>query len=159
MQLNARLNIISHNCLSRHSFLDSVYAHSTVGDSFWWWIAVHNFFLLSVIFILFFIYSGFPGTGSITSSSVEPANFGDTYQHPQSISDDENEPMETEDDLLDSFKMVRRNGKKHFCKCKRGPVGPPGSPGIEGLRGNSDLIIISYELIGHLGHLIHKLMK
>ena len=94
--------------------------------------------MLSAIFILFFIHSGFPGTGSITSSSVEPANFGDTYQHPQSISDDENEPMETEDDLLDSFKMVRRNGKKHFCKCKRGPVGPPGSPGIEGLRGISD---------------------
>ncbi len=37
--------------------------------------------------------------------------------------------------LFSAFKMVRRNGKKHFCKCKRGPVGHPGAPGIEGPRG------------------------
>ena len=66
------------------------------------------------------------------------ADFGDAYQHPQSINnndDDEDEIPDSENDSLDSFKMVRRNGKKHFCKCKRGPVGPPGSPGMEGPRG------------------------
>ena len=69
------------------------------------------------------------------------ADFGDAYQHPQSVNnndDDDNEDDEipdSENDSLDSFKMVRRNGKKHFCKCKRGPVGPPGSPGMEGPRG------------------------
>ena len=65
------------------------------------------------------------------------ADFGDAYQHPQSINnnEDEDEIPDSENDSLDSFKMVRRNGKKHFCKCKRGPVGPPGSPGMEGPRG------------------------
>lgn len=76
---------------------------------------------------------GFPGTGSM--SSVGPANFGENYNHPQTVSDEEDEALETDDDVLDSFKMVRRNGKKHFCKCKRGPVGLPGAPGIEGPRG------------------------
>ena len=65
-------------------------------------------------------------------SSVGPANFGENYNHPQTVSDEEDEALETDDDVLDSFKMVRRNGKKHFCKCKRGPVGLPGAPGIEG---------------------------
>ena len=77
---------------------------------------------------------GFPGTGSI-SSSVGPANFGENYNHPQTVSEDDEEALETDDDILDSFKMVRRNGKKHFCKCKRGPVGLPGAPGVEGPRG------------------------
>ena len=73
-----------------------------------------------------------------SSGGVGLADFGDAYQHPQSINnndDDEDEIPDSENDSLDSFKMVRRNGKKHFCKCKRGPVGPPGSPGMEGPRG------------------------
>ena len=103
------------------------------------------------------MFIGFPGTGS--STGVGPANYGDAYQHPQSITEEDEEATDADDDVLDSFKMVRRHGKKHFCKCKRGtyvcmceklwplvfffkflcpitgPVGPPGSPGIEGPRG------------------------
>jgi hypothetical protein len=71
----------------------------------------------------------------MSSSSVGLANFGENYNHPQSINEEEEEDLETDEDVLDSFKMVRRNGKKHFCKCKRGPVGLPGAPGIEGPRG------------------------
>ena len=77
-----------------------------------------------------FLFFSYKGTGSM--SSVGPANFGENYNHPQTVSDEEDEALETDDDVLDSFKMVRRNGKKHFCKCKRGPVGLPGAPGIEG---------------------------
>jgi hypothetical protein len=69
------------------------------------------------------------------SSTIGLTGFGENYQHPQTISDEEDEPLETDDDILDSFKMIRKNGKRHFCKCKRGPVGLPGAPGIEGPRG------------------------
>ncbi len=36
--------------------------------------------------------------------------------------------------------MVKSGGKgsgkrKHFCKCRRGPIGPPGPPGATGDRG------------------------
>ena len=78
---------------------------------------------------------GFPGTGS-GSGSVGPAHFGENYQHPQVVSDaEEDEALEAEEEGLDSFKMVRRNGKKHFCRCKRGPVGSPGAQGALGPRG------------------------
>lgn len=76
---------------------------------------------------------GFPGTGSL--SSVGRADFGENYDHPQTVDEDADEALASDDDVLDAFKMVRRNGKKHFCKCKRGPVGLPGAPGIEGPRG------------------------
>ncbi|QQP35357.1 Collagen and calcium binding EGF domains 1like, partial [Caligus rogercresseyi] len=39
-------------------------------------------------------------------------------------------------DELDDYRVIRKpNGKRDFCKCKRGPIGPPGAPGADGLRG------------------------
>ena len=46
--------------------------------------------------------------------------------------DDDDDDIEDSPDSFDSFKIVKRKGKKHFCKCKRGPMGHPGAPGIEG---------------------------
>ena len=43
---------------------------------------------------------GFPGT--MSSSSIGPAHFGD-----RSANDDIDEQLETDEDILDSFKMVR----------------------------------------------------
>ena len=80
---------------------------------------------------------GFPGTTG-SGSVLGPAHFGETYQHPQVVSDPEEfeeASLEAEEEGLDSFKMVRRNGKKHFCRCKRGPVGSPGAQGALGPRG------------------------
>jgi hypothetical protein len=46
--------------------------------------------------------------------------------------DDDEDMVDDPADSFDSFKIVKRKGKKHFCKCKRGPIGHPGAPGIEG---------------------------
>ena len=44
----------------------------------------------------------------------------------------------------DSYRLVKQPGgrgrggkrkKKHFCRCRRGPVGPPGAAGATGERG------------------------
>jgi hypothetical protein len=40
--------------------------------------------------------------------------------------DDDDDDVEDGPDSFDSFKIVKRKGKKHFCKCKRGPMGHPG---------------------------------
>lgn len=45
---------------------------------------------------------------------------------------DEEDP---DNEVLDSYKMVKSGKKRHFCKCKRGPVGPPGAQGTSGSPG------------------------
>jgi len=40
--------------------------------------------------------------------------------------DEDDEELDEQPDVYDSFKIVKKKGKKHFCKCKRGPIGYPG---------------------------------
>ena len=62
---------------------------------------------------------------------TKKVNFFLFSQNP-SEDEDEEDLIEDQPDSFDSFKIVKRKGKKHFCKCKRGPMGHPGAPGIEG---------------------------
>ena len=64
-------------------------------------------------------------------------NYFSFSQNP-SEDEDEEDLIEDQPDSFDSFKIVKRKGKKHFCKCKRGPMGHPGAPGIEGTCQNAN---------------------
>ena len=61
-----------------------------------------------------------------------------SFSQNQSEDEDEEDLIEDQPDSFDSFKIVKRKGKKHFCKCKRGPMGHPGAPGIEGTCQNAN---------------------
>ncbi|TRY79920.1 hypothetical protein TCAL_16074 [Tigriopus californicus] len=71
---------------------------------------------------------GFPG----------PAGSPGGIMNDQQMDSDDLE-QQTEDDpdhaVLDSYKMAKSGKKRHFCKCKRGPVGPPGAQGTSGSSG------------------------
>ena len=71
---------------------------------------------------------GFPGPVAESANGAEVnANDDDAG--------DEAEEVTTVAATMDSYKMVRRRKKRHFCKCKRGPAGYPGPEGEQGIRG------------------------